>query len=97
MFDYRKVSVTNLKQRLDVNMFRDEGPLRNLDIHPKLVRVPLHEHAGTAATPVVKEGNRVRKFDLIGTTSSEISSTVHASIDGVVAKISADEITIERA
>jgi Na+-translocating ferredoxin:NAD+ oxidoreductase RnfC subunit len=96
MFDYRKVSVTNLKQRLDVNMFRDEGPLKRLDIRPNVVRVPLRQHAGTPSRPAVKQGDRVKKYDLIGNASSEISSTVHASIDGVVKKISEDEITIER-
>lgn len=96
MFDYRKVPVAKLKQRLDVTMFRDEGPLRQLDIHPIVVRVPLREHAGTPARPAVREGDRVKRYDVIGNASSEISCTVHASIDGMVKKISDDEITIER-
>lgn len=97
MFDYRKVPVEKLKQRLDVGMFRDEGPLRELHLEPAVVRVPLHEHAGTPATSVVKEGDRVKRFGMIGEASSDISSTVHASIDGVVKQINRDEITIERA
>jgi hypothetical protein len=97
MFDYRKVPVTKLKQRLDVTMFRDEGPLRNLNILPNVVRVPLRQHAGTPSRPVVKEGDRVKTRDLVGSATSEISTTVHASIDGVVRKITEDEITIERA
>ena len=96
MFDYRKVSVTNLKQRLDVNMFRDEGPLKQLNIHPHVVRVPLHQHAGTPARPAVKEGDRVKTHDVIGNASSEISCTMHSSIDGIVKNISEDAITIER-
>jgi Na+-translocating ferredoxin:NAD+ oxidoreductase RnfC subunit len=96
MFDYRKVPVAKLKQRLDVTMFRDEGPLKRLDIEPKTVRVPLHEHSGTPARPVVKVGDRVKRYDMIGDASSEVSCTVHASIDGVVKKITEDEITIER-
>jgi Na+-translocating ferredoxin:NAD+ oxidoreductase RnfC subunit len=96
MFEYRKVSSLKLKQRLNVTMFRDEGPLRQLDIDPKSVRVPLHQHAGTASKPAVKVGDRVKRYDLIGNASSEISSNVHASIDGVVKKIADEEITIER-
>lgn len=96
MFEYRKVPVTKLKQRLNVTMFRDEGPLKELNIHPSVVRIPLRQHGGTPAQPVVKELSRVRKYDMIGKASSEISCTVHASIDGVVKKITEDEITIER-
>jgi Na+-translocating ferredoxin:NAD+ oxidoreductase RnfC subunit len=96
MFEYRKVPVTKLKQRLDVTMFRDEGPLKQLNIHPNLVRVPLRQHSGTPARPVVKEGDRVKTYDMIGNASSEISCTVHASIDGIVRKITDDEIIIER-
>jgi hypothetical protein len=97
MFDYRKVPVSKLKQRLDVTMFHDEGPLKKLNIHPSVVRIPLRQHSGTPARPVVKEGHRVKTYDMIGEASSEISCTVHASIDGIVKMISDDEITIERA
>jgi Na+-translocating ferredoxin:NAD+ oxidoreductase RnfC subunit len=96
MFEYRKVPASKLKQRLDVTMFRDEGPLKQLDIHPDVVRVPLRQHSGTAARPLVKEGDRVKTYDMIGNASSEISCTMHASIDGVVKKITEDEITIAR-
>ena len=97
MFEYRKVPAAKLKQRLDVTRFRDEGPLRQLNIHPNRVRVPLRQHSGTPAQPAVKEGDRVKTNDIIGNASSEISCTMHASIDGIVKKITEDEITIERA
>jgi len=67
-----------------------------LNIHPNRVRVPLRQHSGTPARPAVKEGDRVKTCDMIGNASSEISCTVHASIDGIVKKITEDEITIER-
>ena len=96
MFEYRKVPAAKMKQRLDVTKFRDEGPLKQLNIHPNRVRVPLRQHSGTPARPAVKEGDRVKTYDMIGNASSEISCTMHASIDGVVKKITEDEITIER-
>jgi Na+-translocating ferredoxin:NAD+ oxidoreductase RnfC subunit len=96
MFDYRKVPVAKLKQRLDVTKFRDEGPLKQLNIHPQRVRIPLRQHSGTPAQPAVKVGDRVKTYDIIGSASSEISCTMHASIDGVVKQITEDEITIER-
>ena len=95
MFEYRKVPVAKLKQRLDVTKFRDEGPLKQLNIHPHHVRIPLRQHAGAPARCIVREGDRVKKYDQVGEASSEISTAMHASIDGVVKKITEDEITIE--
>jgi Na+-translocating ferredoxin:NAD+ oxidoreductase RnfC subunit len=97
MFEYRKVPAAKLKQRLDITKFRDEGPLKQLNIHPNRVRVPLRQHSGTPAQPAVKEGDRVKRYDIIGNASSDISCTMHASIDGIVKKITENEITIERA
>jgi Na+-translocating ferredoxin:NAD+ oxidoreductase RnfC subunit len=96
MYDYRKVPTQKLMQRLDVFMFRDEGPLKDLNINPEIVRVPLGQHTGSPAEAIVKEGAAVKKYDLIGKISGKISSNVHASIDGVVKKISKEEIIIQR-
>jgi Na+-translocating ferredoxin:NAD+ oxidoreductase RnfC subunit len=96
MYEYRKVPTGKLKQRLDVLKFRDEGPLRALALDPASVRVPLNEHAGAAAEPVVAEGQSVRKYDLIGKAVGKISSNVHASIAGTVEGIAADAVHIRR-
>jgi len=96
MFAYRKVPSRMLKQRLDVLKFADEGPLTDAGIDPAEVRIPLHEHAGAAAEPVVSRGQRVCRGDLIGRARGKISSNIHASIDGVVETLTADHIHIRR-
>lgn len=96
MYDYRKVPTQKLMQRLDVLMFRNEGPLKDLYINPEIVRIPLNQHTGSPAEAIVKVGTAVKKYDLIGKISGNISSNVHASIDGVVKKISKEEIIIQR-
>jgi Na+-translocating ferredoxin:NAD+ oxidoreductase RnfC subunit len=96
MYDYRKVPTRKLMQRLDVLMFRDEGPLNDLNINPEVVRVPLNQHIGAPAAAVVTEGQAVKKYDLIGKGIGKVSSNVHASIDGVITKISKEEIIIQR-
>lgn len=96
MYEYRKVPTKKLMQRLDVLQFKDEGPLRDLSIEPKSVRVSLNQHVGTPAAAVVSKGQHVKKYDLIGKAAGRISSNVHASIDGVVREISGNEILIER-
>jgi Na+-translocating ferredoxin:NAD+ oxidoreductase RnfC subunit len=96
MYDYRKVPTQKLKQRLDVLKFADEGPLKDLSLDPSSVRIPLHEHAGTAATPIVRAGESVKKYDLIAKAAGKISSNVHASIAGTVMNVAADAIHIQR-
>jgi|WetSurMetagenome_2_1015567.scaffolds.fasta_scaffold99381_1 Na+-translocating ferredoxin:NAD+ oxidoreductase RnfC subunit len=97
MYDYRKVPTHKLKQRLDVLRFRDEGPLKPFGAIPSVVRVPLREHLGAPAEPVVSSGQPVRRGDLIGRASGKVSSNAHASIDGVVKRVTADEIVLEKA
>ena len=96
MFDYRKVPTKKLMQRLDVMMFRDEAPLRDLNFNPQTVRIPLDQHVGSPAKAVVIEGSPVKKYDLIAKASGKISCNVHASINGIVKSMTPDHITIQR-
>jgi len=54
---------------------------------PKRVVIPLSQHVGAPAQPLVKTGDVVRAGEVIGRASAFISSPVHASISGKVAKI----------
>jgi Na+-translocating ferredoxin:NAD+ oxidoreductase RnfC subunit len=96
MYDYRKVPAQKLKQRLDVLKFVDEGPLTDLGFDPQSVRIPLDQHAGAPAQPVVRTGQPVKKYDLIAKGGGKISSNIHASIAGTVMEIAADAIHIAR-
>jgi Na+-translocating ferredoxin:NAD+ oxidoreductase RnfC subunit len=97
MYDYRKVPTQKLKQRLDILKFEDKGPLKALTLDPRSVRVPLNQHSGARATPIVSEGQSVKKYDLIAKAVGKISSNVHASITGTVVNVAADAIHIQRA
>jgi Na+-translocating ferredoxin:NAD+ oxidoreductase RnfC subunit len=96
MFDYRKVPTNKLMQRLDVLKFKDEGPLIDINLNPAIVRIPLDQHIGTPAQPVVKAGDRVKKYDLVGRASGKISSNVHASLNGIIKDVSNNEVIIQR-
>lgn len=95
MYEYRKVPTRELMQRLDVLGFKDEGPLKDLKIRPHSVRVPLDQHVGHSAQAVVNVGDSVKKYDLIAKASGRVSSNIHASIAGIVKKISKTEIIIQ--
>ena len=51
------------------------------------VTIPLLQHLGEAAQPLVKVGDRVLKGQKIGETQGELSAPVHASVSGTVVKI----------
>lgn len=54
---------------------------------PKRVYVPLQQHVGSPAEPVVTVGQVVGKGQLIGRAGRGISANVHASISGTVVAI----------
>ncbi len=55
---------------------------------PKQVVIPMQQHAGAPCTPVVKPGDRVDVGQLIGDSDKFVSAPIHASVSGVVSKIS---------
>ncbi len=54
---------------------------------PEKLYLPLRQHAGAEAVPVVKVGDKVLKGQLIAVAPSEISAPVHASSSGTVVEI----------
>ena len=54
---------------------------------PKRLVIPLRQHIGTPAKPVVEVGERVLKGQLIGAADGYISCAVHASSSGTVTAI----------
>ncbi len=96
MQDYRRVPTSKLMQRLDVLSYSNKAPLQDISIQPDQVRIPLKQHIGSPAKSVVKKGDRVNRLDLIGEATGDVSSPVHASIDGQVTEVNAHEIIIQR-
>ena len=54
---------------------------------PKEVLLPMSQHIGAPATPVVKVGDEVKVGQLIAEPSGYVSSPIYASISGKVTKI----------
>lgn len=61
-------------------------PLGNLPLPPVLV-IPLNQHMGTPAQPVVQVGERVLAGQLIGAADGTFSANTHASTSGTVIAI----------
>ncbi|HLY97307.1 MAG: electron transport complex subunit RsxC, partial [Sideroxydans sp.] len=61
-------------------------PIAQAGIPSRLV-IPLHQHVGNRAVPVVQVGERVLKGQIIGRPEGRLSSAVHASTSGTVSAI----------
>ncbi len=96
MMNYRRVPTEKLVQRLDVRQFKDEGPLSLLAFDPLIVRIPLSQHCGVPAKPIVKKNDVVKRNDLIAEADGDISAHVHASISGRIIEVNNNNIIIQR-
>ncbi len=55
---------------------------------PAVVKIPLQQHIGAPAKPVVKKGDKVFVGTLIAESSGYVSAPVHSSVSGTVKEIS---------
>lgn len=54
---------------------------------PKTVYIPMGQHIGAPATPLVKKGDMVKVGQMIGKASGFVSANIHSSVSGKVKKI----------
>lgn len=54
---------------------------------PSILHIPLLQHVGNPAEPLVKAGDRVKKYQLIGQAGSGISANIHSPVSGTVINI----------
>lgn len=95
MRDVRYIPTKRLMQRLDIVRYDTHPDLTDKAFAPKEVRIPLGQHIGAPAVAVVKEGDTVRRNDVIGEIPEKaLGARIHASIDGVVASVAGGVVTI---
>lgn len=62
------------------------SPIRQAML-PKMLILPLSQHIGTAAVPVVKIGDKVLKGQVIADLEGHVSAVIHASSSGTITEI----------
>jgi Na+-translocating ferredoxin:NAD+ oxidoreductase RnfC subunit len=92
---FRRVSQSRLISRLGISRY-DMDDFSIKQINAMDVRIPLSQHLGQPAVPVVKKGQAVRIGDLLGEIpeSSRVGARIHSSIDGTVSSIEKDSIRV---
>lgn len=93
---FRRVPVKQLMTRLGVHRYEAEAAYVQMKVQPAVVRIPLKQHIGAAAEPVVKKGETVHKGQLLAQIPpGQLGATIHASMTGRVSAIENDMIIIE--
>jgi Na+-translocating ferredoxin:NAD+ oxidoreductase RnfC subunit len=93
--EFRRVPMRRLIAKLGLGQFENVGPLLDYPFSPRMVKLPLKQHAGLPAVPVVKCGDRVRAGDLLAVPQQgKLGARIHASIDGAVT-VKSDAVVIE--
>jgi Na+-translocating ferredoxin:NAD+ oxidoreductase RnfC subunit len=93
--DSRRAPMKRLIAKLGLAEFNNVGPLADRTIEPGRVELPLKQHAGAPAVPVVSIGARVKIGDLVAAPAPKaLGARLHASISGVVRAVG-ETIVIE--
>lgn len=68
------------------NKFSSSAAIIKLNI-PEIVSIPVTQHLGAPAEPLVKRGDKVKVGQLIAQSTGFISANIHSSVSGTVEKI----------
>ncbi|SFH66189.1 Na+-translocating ferredoxin:NAD+ oxidoreductase RNF, RnfC subunit [Tindallia magadiensis] len=93
---YRKIPTDRLIQRLGLSIYETDVPETLQSLTPDKVVIPLKQHIGVLAKPVVENGERVVVGQLIASVGTDLGSEIHSSLDGTVKKVEKDYIMVER-
>ena len=93
--ELRKLPVHRLAARLDLARYDKPAPFEDTTPVTKLVKIPMSQHIGAPATPIVSVGDQVAKGQLIGEPKDGLSVAIHCSIDGVVQKVTDREVVVK--
>jgi Na+-translocating ferredoxin:NAD+ oxidoreductase RnfC subunit len=97
----RKAPMHRLFHKLGLTRFHNVGPLDNRLLEAATVGIKLKQHLGAPCEPTVKQGERVKKGQMVGRPpiangKPALGAPVHASIDGTVTAVADGVVWIEK-
>ncbi len=92
----RLIPSDTLIDRLGIRKYvKDKVTREYIDFYPETVYIPMSQHIGKPASPIVNVGDNVKKGQMIAKTDENaLGTTIHSSIDGVVKSVTDKEIVI---
>lgn len=92
----RLIPSETLIDRLGIRKYvKDKVERRYIDFYPETVYIPMSQHVGKPATPIVKVGDKVTKGQLIAATDEgALGTTIHSSLTGTVKAVNDKEVVV---
>jgi Na+-translocating ferredoxin:NAD+ oxidoreductase RnfC subunit len=88
MYEYRRTPLKQLIQRLGIDEYDRPTPFQQIDWRPAGVSIPLAQHIGAPAQPVVRVGQAVTRGELIAEVPPDkLGARLHASISGTIKEV----------
>lgn len=95
--DTKRIPISRLIARMGLSDYNRPALFNPQALTPMSVTLPLKQHAGAPAQPVVRAGDRVQKGQVIANIAQNtLGANVHASIDGTVDAVTGSAIRINR-
>ncbi len=94
--DLRQVPLKRLTARLDLDRYEQSAPFKEDLLAVTRVTLPLGQHIGAPAVPVVHPGDMVTIGQLLAEPATGLSIALHASIDGRVSAVTDRNIVIQQ-
>lgn len=96
IYEGRHVPLKQLMAKLGISEYDVPAHFQLKEFLPHKVQLPLLQHVGEPALPVVKKGQKVKKGEVIAEpAANKLGANIHASIDGTIAMVG-QEIIIEQ-
>lgn len=96
LYKYRKLPTDVLVKKISIDKYYSYHELPFSKIAVDRVHIPMSQHIGKAATPVVNQGDTVEMGDIVGKVEkTDMGACVHASITGYVEKVDDKEVIIK--
>lgn len=94
--EYHLIPTKRLVARLGIAAYDVKAPLSDQEILTHEVRLLLSQHIGAPAQPIVKEGDKVIRGELVAVIpeGAGLGANLHASISGQITKVDQQSIEI---
>ncbi|MCI5649486.1 MAG: 4Fe-4S dicluster domain-containing protein [Fusicatenibacter sp.] len=85
--DYHKIPTERLIARLDLTKYVSHTLPELTELKPDNLFIPLSQHIGKPAEPVLKVGDVVKKGDLAAQAAAGLSANIYVGMDGTVKEV----------
>ena len=94
--EHRLIPAPSLTARLGLGAYLHAHPDTCVELQARRVTIPLKQHAGAPARPLISEGARLQTGQPIGAPpEGALGAMIHSSIDGVAVQVTESSVVIE--